>query len=390
MRILIELTYYRPHTSGLTIYAERLAKAFVNRGHYVTVLTSQYRRDLSLNETQSGVHVIRVPVLARISKGVIMPSLGKTANALIREHDVLHLHLPQFDAAGLALRGRLYKKPTIITYHCDLQMPKGFLSWLANQSVRVMNNLAAIFTHRIVTYTQDYADHSRFLTRWKRKLAIILPPVELPVCSTSEICNFQELNNPQNIHPIIGIAARFATEKGVEILLIALKDVIMHYPKAQVWFAGPFENIYGEEAYFEKLKPLVDYYVQSNNWKFLGELSPHQMAAFYPNLDVLVIPSLNSTEAFGLVQIEAMMNGVSVVASDLPGVRQPIMTHKMGKVIRVGDASALAEAIISLCNEKSSDLAINKKSYEKYQPDQVAREYERLFNEIVTEIGNKF
>ena len=42
MRILSVLTYYRPHTSGLTIYAERLAKALVKRGHQVTVLTSRY------------------------------------------------------------------------------------------------------------------------------------------------------------------------------------------------------------------------------------------------------------------------------------------------------------------------------------------------------------
>jgi hypothetical protein len=42
MKILTVLTYYRPHTSGLTIYAERLARAFVKRGHQVTVMTTQY------------------------------------------------------------------------------------------------------------------------------------------------------------------------------------------------------------------------------------------------------------------------------------------------------------------------------------------------------------
>ena len=42
MKLLIVLTYCRPHTSGLTIYAERLAKAMVRRGHQVTVLTSGY------------------------------------------------------------------------------------------------------------------------------------------------------------------------------------------------------------------------------------------------------------------------------------------------------------------------------------------------------------
>ena len=50
MKILSVLTYYRPHTSGLTIFAERHAKALARRGHEVTVLTSQYDKDTPLEE----------------------------------------------------------------------------------------------------------------------------------------------------------------------------------------------------------------------------------------------------------------------------------------------------------------------------------------------------
>ena len=124
MKILMVLTYYRPHTSGLTIYVERLAKSLVRLGHQVTVLTSQYEKDLPKEEIQEGVRIIRAPVLFRISKGVIMPSFGWLAWKLVLSHDVVHLHLPQFDAAGVALRGRLLRKPTLITYHCDLLLPK--------------------------------------------------------------------------------------------------------------------------------------------------------------------------------------------------------------------------------------------------------------------------
>ena len=80
MRVLIALTYYRPHYSGLTIYSERLAKALASRGHEVTVLTSQFDKSLPLEEMVDGVRVIRMPVLMRLSKGVmwlicICPSL---------------------------------------------------------------------------------------------------------------------------------------------------------------------------------------------------------------------------------------------------------------------------------------------------------------------------
>lgn len=389
MKILIELTYYRPHTSGLTIYAERLAKALAKRGHQVTVLTSQFDKKLARDEWMDGVHVIRLPVLFRISKGVVMPSLGRMATKLVKENDVIHLHLPQIDAAGIALRGRIWKKPIVLTYHCDLRMPWGIMSWLANQGVHVMNQLAALNTNRIVTYTQDYADHSPYLRRFCKKLRIIPPPVELPIATLAAIHDFRKKQNPEDQHPIIGMAARFASEKGVEVLLNAMPRIREACPQAQVWFAGPYENIIGEEAYFKRLEPAIQALIEQGAWKFLGTLNPEQMAVYYPNIDMLVIPSLNSTEAFGLVQIEAMMNGKPSVASNLPGVRQPVLCHAMGKVVEVGNSDALAEAVIEIAQHPAAFHADAQAIKDMYSPDKIARQYEILFAEITDEIKNQ-
>jgi len=386
MKILIVLTYYRPHTSGLTIYAERLAKALVQRGHSVTVLTSQFDKSLAQNEILDGVNVVRVPVLFRISKGVIMPSFGWLATKMVLEHDVVQLHLPQFDAAGVALRGRIFKKPTIITYHCDLIMPSGFLSWIANKAVLLMNELAAIFAHKILTYTRDYAENSSYLKRYLKKLSVALPPVVLPEITKELAENFQLQNNPDGRRPVIGMAARFATEKGVEVLLNALPSVLREFPQTIVQFAGPYQNIVGEEKYFQRLEARISAYVESGNWKFVGVLNPEQMAAFYPNLDILVMSSLNSTEAFGLVQIEAMINGIPCATSNLPGVRQPVEMHKMGEIFPIGDSNSLADSIIKILRNSTQ----YKKNIEEikalYEPDRVAREYEKLFEIIDKEI----
>ncbi len=386
MRILIVLTYYRPHTSGLTIYAERLAKALVRRGHTVTVMTSQYELSLPAEETVEGVHIVRVPVLFRVSKGVVMPTFGMMANRLVLEHDVVQLHLPQFDAAGVALRGRLLHKPTVITYHCDLLMPPGGLSWAANQGVLMMNNLAAIFTHRIVTYTQDYAENSLYLRRYMHKLHVIPPPVELPDVDPESIAEFRRKHNPDSRSPVIGMAARFATEKGVEVLLDALPAVLEKYPSAQVQFAGAYQNIMGEEAYFARLYPQIQNYERNGNWVFLGNLNPQDMARFYPNLDVLVLPSLNSTEAFGLVQIEAMINGTPCIASNLPGVRQPVKQHEMGKVVPIGDSAALTGALLEVIGHKDAYVRGAEAICARYLPDTIAIEYEKLFDEMLTEL----
>lgn len=386
MKILIVLTYYRPHISGLTIYAERIARALANRGHQVTVLTSQFDPRLAREEMCDGVRVIRVPVLARLSKGVIMPSFGRMASRLVREHDFIQLHLPQFDAAGVALRGRLHKKPTIITYHCDLELPPGLFNRIANLAVLMMNELAAFFTHRIVTYTDDYANHSKYTRRHLNKVRVVPPPVVLPQISQTEQFAFRDQHNPQGQRPVIGMAARFATEKGVEVLLNAMPMVLERYPRALFEFVGPYKNIIGEEAYFQRLEPIIRKFEASGNWKFLGSMSPAQMSAFYRNLDLLVVSSLNSTEAFGLVQIEAMMNGVRCITSNLPGVRQPVKIHRMGAIFDIGNSSELASQILTALDQPDF-IAHANTDFTAYLPDKVAEEYENLFKQIETEIN---
>lgn len=386
MRILIVLTYYRPHTSGLTIYAERLAKAFARRGHSVTVLTSHFRKDLPYDEIVEGVRIVRVPVLFRLSKGVIMPTIGLMATRLVREADVIQLHLPQFDAAGISLRGRLSRKPTVVTYHCDLRMPPGWFNRLANRAITIANHLTATWTHRIVTYTRDYAEHSQYLQPFMDKVEIIPPPVELPDVSAEEARGYIAKTNPENKRPVIGMAARFATEKGVEVLLNAMPAILEKHPQAQVQFAGPYQKIIGEEHYFQRLLPTIQKYQQGGNWHFLGELNQRELTGFYRDLDVLVIPSLNSTEAFGLVQIEAMMNNVPCVASNLPGVRQPTQIHSMGKVVEIGDSAGLAQAVLEILSHHEQYRCDPQEITRQYNPDTIAARYEELFATLAKEI----
>lgn len=383
MRILTVLTYYRPHTSGLTIYAERLARAFARRGHQVTVMTTQYDKRLPRQEMADGVNVIRVPVAVRVSKGVLAPTFGLVATKLVWEHDVVQLHLPQFDAPGVAFRARLFGKPAVLTYHCDLDLPPGLFNRFVNLVVHFQNHMAGLLANHIVTYTQDYADHSPYLSRFKHKLSAFLPPVELPASLLGAAEAFAAAHATGKRRPVIGMAARFAAEKGVEALLDALPPVLEKYPHAQVLFAGQYENVLGEQAYYERLMPRIREYQARGQWTFLGVLSPQEMTTFYPNLDVLVVPSLNSTEAFGLVQIEAMMHNVPCVASALPGVRRPVQMHNMGKVIPIGDSSALAQALLEIFSEKEKYRCDTAALAKLYDPDTVAQEYEKLFEKLM-------
>jgi len=378
VRILTALTYYRPYISGLTVYVERLSRAWVRSGHQVTVLTSQYSPELPRLEELDGVRVVRSPVAFRVSKGVIMPTFGREATRQVRQHDVVSLHLPQFDAAGIALRGRRGRKPVVLTYHCDLRLPGSLLSVPAMAAVDLANRIAGIFADAVVSYTEDYARHSAFLSRLKSKLRVIPPPVEVAEPSAEAQAAFRR--RIDGAGPTIGMAARLATEKGVEYVVEAMPRILERHPRARVLFAGPYEGVLGEADYARRLAPMIA--GLGDHWRFLGVLDPPQMALFFRACDVTVLPSLNSTESFGLVQIESMLCGTPVVASDLPGVRQPVQTTGMGRIVPRRDAAALADAVLEILDHREEMLVDPSVLRSTYSPDAVAAKYLALFEEV--------
>jgi len=380
MKVLVALTYYRPHVSGLTIYVERLARALAERGHQVTVLTAQYDRALPRRENLHGVEVVRVPVLLRVSKGVIMPTIGWHATQQVLKHDVVSLHLPQLDATGIALRGRLFRRPVVVTYHSDLILPFTPLNWLANRVSDLGNHAAARLADALSAYTDDFAQHSPFLSQYLPKVHVIPPPVEMPEPAREDEEAFRARYHLEGVGPVIGLAVRIAAEKGVEYLLEAMPPILERYPGARILHAGPREAI-GEAAYFRKLAPLLEQHRE--RYRHIGTLNPAEMAVFFRCCDVHVLPSINNTETFGLVQIEAALCGTPSVASALPGVRMPTQMTGMGLTVPPRDARALAEAICEVLAHREKYVRPRAPIAERFSPMAAAARYEALFETLL-------
>jgi len=383
MRILTTLTYYRPHYSGLTIYAERLARALAARGHQVTVLTSRYEPSLLPHEMRDGVEVIRPKVWLRVSKGVLMPGILAWAWKIARQADIVHLHLPQLDAAPIAALCWLLRKPVVLTYHCDLRLPHGFVHSVANLVSHLANLVSLGLAQVVITNTRDYAEASPFLRRYLGKLRSIPPPVVLPVIDDQTLEAFQLKADIQPGQRLIGMAARLATEKGVEYLVEAMPEVLKRYPFARVLHMGQYQNVMGEEDYARKLAPLI--HSLGEHWTFLGTLTDEELVAFFQSCEVTVLPSLNSTESFGMVQVEAMSCGTPVVASDIPGVRQPVQMTGMGLVVPPADALAIADALVEILDHPENYQGDSQAVVQRFSPQRIAEEYEALFSKLANE-----
>jgi glycosyltransferase involved in cell wall biosynthesis len=248
-----------------------------------------------------------------------------------------------------------------------------------NRVVVLSDRAAGKLADTIVAYTDDYARHSRFLSRYLSKVRVIPPPVDVPVPGAGEVEAFRAAWNPDGA-PVIGMAARLATEKGVEVLLEALPAVRARFPAVRVLYAGQFENVLGEGAYLKRLRPLLER--EGMRWTFLGVLDPLEMSCFFSSLDVVVVPSLNSTESFGLVQVEAMLRGTPSVASDLPGVRQPVLTTGMGEVFAVGSSEALAESLVRVLSGRARYVRPAGEIESFFSSARTAELYEQLFDEL--------
>lgn len=380
MRILIALTYYRPHYSGLTIYAERAARALAQRGHQVTVLTSRYDPNLPGREVKDGVEIIRPKVWLRVSKGVIMPTMLLWAWKLARQADVVQLHVPQLDAAPIALIARLLGKPVVLTYHCDLILPKGPVHWVANRVSNLANFISASAAQVIVQNTEDYSHHSPFLRRFLKKIHAVFCPVELSPATPEDEQAFIEKAKLKPGQRLIGMVARLATEKGVEYLAQALPLVLEKHPTARVLFVGPYQNVVGEEAYAHRLAPLLD--ALDDHWTFLGVLPNGEFTSFLQACEVTVLPSINSTESYGIVQVESMMCATPVVASNMPGMRVPLQMTEMGRLFPPGDPQALAQALIAILDQPENYRGHPQELLAASTPQAVAAAYEAIYAQL--------
>ena len=338
------LDFYRPYVSGLSVTVERLAAGLSGRGHVVTVLSHQHDPDLPREERAGAVRVLRAPVLARIGKAQISPALVTRAARELDETDVLHLHAPLVPAVPLASLAAGRGIPIVANYHCDLRLPPGAVNRVLETIARASQNFALDRASVIINSTEDYARATPALAARLGKFVGIVPPVpDLPAgaATPDQLASRWRISG----RPIVLFVGRFAEEKGLPHLIAALPAIRSRFPEAVLLLAGENEAIPGETV-GQRLAPLLA--DPKSGVIATGFVPDEEMAALFRLADVLALPSTNSTESFGMIQVEAMLCGLPVVASDLPGVREPVRRSGMGEIARAGNSEDLARQIIRI------------------------------------------
>ena len=378
MKLLFSISYYSPYVSGLTLYVKRLAEELEKKDFQISVISNRYKPGLKSEEKINGVRVIRAKPILAISKGFLSLDFVSKSVREVKLSDTVIVNLPQFEGFIPAIIGKLTGKKVFAIYHCEVKLPSGIINYFLENCLNFANSLSLFLADAIITYTRDFAGNSRTLRVFDKKVKTIYPPIYRPVVDKRVQKIIREKIGKKSFLTI-GVAARLAAEKGIEYLLEAIpilkKEFRIQNSEFRILIAGSMDPV-GEEKYKEKIMQLVEKY--KNYLVFLRELKEEEMGAYYSLLDVLVLPSVNSTEAFGMVQVEAMMCGVPVIATNLPGVRVPVGRTGMGLVVPARDSGELASAIYEVINNREKYLKESKIIEREFSINKTIKFYENL------------
>ncbi len=375
MKILFVASYYLPYVSGLTIHAQRLAEGLADKGHEIKVICNNHK-NFPREETLNKVLIKRAKPIFRLSRGFVSFDLFKLFLRELPGTQVVVLHLPMPEAFVFASLAKLFGKKVFLIYHANLNLPtwSGFSKIIEN-IVLINHLIAGVFASRIIAYSQDYANFATFLKIFKKKIAIVSPPVVMAIPDLEKSEKWKEkLGLTKYI--VIGFAGRFAEEKGGDLLIESVPYLVKNIPGIKVVFAGETNLIY--EDFYRRKKDLVDKY--KKRIIFLGPVPPKEMSEFFSMCDVLALPS--RAECFGLVQVEAMLCGTPVVAFNIPGGRVPILKTGMGKVVRTISAEGLAEGIIEVVRNKKNFVKKKEIIEDIFSFKKTIDDYEKVFSSV--------
>ena len=370
--VVVALNYYAPYVSGVTEAARVTAEGLAARGKRVLVVCGRHDPSTPRRERIAGVDVIRTPVVARIGKGIVSPSFVPTVVRHARRAGALHLHLPMLEAGAitLAVPRRL---PVLATYQCDVVLPAGALNRVQTWTLDCSHGLALRRADAVGVTSEDYARSSRLAAAMAGRTH------ELPAPAVDRSGGEPAFRDGAGLH--VGFLGRIVEEKGLEYLVEGFRA--LPDPDARLLIGGDFTKVAGGSV-VERVRAAIG---DDPRVRLLGFLPEESLPDFYASLDVFVLPSVNSLEAFGLVQVEALMLGVPVIASDLPGVRQPVRRVGLGRIVPPRDPGAITAALRELVGDPAARDAAARRARESYGAGHVVDAHADLLDSLVARAG---
>ncbi len=372
MRILHIYKDYFPVLGGIENHIRILAEAQAARGHAVTVLVANPARRTTV-EMLNGVRVIKAARWATVASTPISPALFRQTARLTA--DVAHLHFPH--PPGEVANWLLHPaRATVISYHSDVVRQAGILRFYKPLLKRVLNRADAII------YGSPPMRNSVYLQPQAAKLHLI--PYGVPLDRFLKEPSGEEIDRVKARYPIVAsdrskllFVGRLRYYKGLNVLIDALPQI-----DAQLIVVG--------------IGPMMDEWQMlarargvAERVAWLGEAPDDDLPALYHLADLFVLPATHSSEAFGLVQVEAMASGVPTICTEVgTGTSWVTQDGQTGYVAPPNDPAALAEKINRLLADPqlrhSMGAAARARAQAEFAVERLIERVERLYQTLIS------
>lgn len=339
MRIVHVAKGYPPDLGGMETHVQDVAQMALSQ-HQVSVIADAPGKE-TVRETVNGVDVLRLGRTATIASQPL--NLGLVRAIRESEADLIHFHAPNpWGALSILISGT--RAPIVITHHADI-LGKEPLRTLVMPVYRALchKSAAMIFTARNnLIYSQDIPQSmksdpkSQIIPLW------LIPEAIEAVQGVDRAMERLGAIRPKTSG--LGVfVGRMVPYKGLHVAIEALTYV----PDFGILAIGDGPLRTSLEAKAEELGV-------AERIHFLGSVCDAEKIAALRLSDMLLLPSMSAAEAFGIVQMEAMLWGKPVIASDIKsGVTNVCVNEETGLTFPTGDPVAMASQIERLMTDRS-------------------------------------
>ena len=322
--------YYPPHKGGFETHLQTLALGL--RPHFrVGVVVSSHSKK-TLRSEEDGVEVVRVATPFHFAGAPVSPSLARILKE--RPSDLIHIHHPNPYAMMALLQSRV-TTPWIVSYHSDVIRQRILGSLFEPILLKILRRSEAI-----IVSSQTLLDQSSVLPDFKEKCQVIPWGINIERFQNPDTEAVDRVRNRYGDRPMILAVGRMVYYKGFDFLIRAMRNV---NAVLVISGDGPLKND------MQKMAKEI-----AQDRIFLpGEIPDSEIISYFHACDVFVLPSIAPSEAFGIVQLEAMASSKPVVNTDLPtGVPFVSQNNVTGITVPPRDEKALADAMNKLLNQK--------------------------------------
>lgn len=345
---VLQLGKFYPIRGGVEKVMWDLTGGLSARGIDCDMLCAELEKDEIIHLNEHG-RVICVKAMSKKAATMIAPKMVSWLRKHRKEYDIIHVHHPD-PMACLALRLSGYKGRVILHWHSDILKQKTLLKFYAPLQRWLIRR-----ADRIVGTTPVYLKESPYLQEVQDKTVAV----------------------PIGIKPITydeGLAAQWKARYPGKKLVISIGRLVPYkgygYLIGAAKYLGPDYQvlIVGDGPVRENLEADIRLNGVEGQVQLLGYVEDEGTHALLAACDVFVLSSVMKTEAFGIVQIEAMSLGKPVVATKVPesGVSWVNADGVSGLNVPIKDTEALADAIRQICTDEELHQKFSKGAKKRF------------------------